>query len=546
MFKGSVGGNIVDVINGKIFKGKLFYEEGVITSVEECSNVGTNYILPGFVDAHVHVESSMVTPVEFSRMAVRHGTIAAVSDPHEIGNVLGVEGVRFMVENGNQTPFKFLFGAPSCVPATPFESSGAMIDDREIENLLKIEGVGFLAEMMNFPGVVHGDPMVMKKLKMAQSKKMKIDGHAPGLSGKDLEKYVKAGITTDHECGSRNEALEKIGLGMKILIREGSGAKNFDELISLMDIAPGSLMFCTDDSHPDELTKGHINELVKRAISAGFNHFDVLRAASLNASLHYGLNIGLLRAHDRADFIVVDSLKEMQVISTYIEGVPVFAKEKTYIPSVDTKIVNAFAKRKISSSDLLVVKSSNRMKVIEAIDGSLITRRGEVLLPDEITEVKSKPEEDLLKIVVVNRYDPDIKPVIGFIRGFGIKHGAISSSIAHDSHHVICVGTSDKAMEESINWIFNRRGGIAVHDGRSIHGLSLPIAGLMTSQPVEVVGKEYMKLTRMIGGLGSSLHAPFMTLSFMALLVIPSLKIGDRGLFDVDRFSFTPLFEPST
>ena len=546
MLHGSVDGNIVDIINGKIFKGKVFYEDGVITSLEESSGVGKNYILPGFVDAHVHVESSMVTPVEFSRMAVKHGTVAAVSDPHEIGNVLGVEGVRFMVDNGKQTPFRFLFGAPSCVPATPFETSGAEIDDKAIENLLDMEGVGFLAEMTNFPGVVCGDPMVLKKLKVARIKNMNVDGHAPGLSGEDLKKYVRAGITTDHECGSKSEALEKIELGMKILIREGRGAKNFDELISLIEIAPGSLMFCTDDSHPDELAKGHINELVKRAISAGYDCFDVLRAASLNASRHYGLNIGLLRLHDKADFIIVDSLEKLNVLSTYIEGIPVYANGKTHIPSVRTKIVNAFAQRQISIPDLRVVKSFDRMKVIEAIDGSLVTRMHEVLLPKDVKEVKSNPEEDLLKIVVVNRYDPAMKPAIGFIRGFGIKQGAITSSIAHDSHHVICVGTSDAAMVESINWVFKKKGGIAVHDGYSIHGLPLPIGGLMTSKSVETVGKEYMELTRISGELGSLLHAPFMTLSFMGLLVIPSLKIGDRGLFDVDRFSFTPLFEKST
>lgn len=512
--------------------------------MEECSSAGNNYILPGFVDAHVHIESSMVTPVEFSRTAVKHGTIAAVSDPHEIGNVLGVEGVRFMVENGKKTPFKFLFGAPSCVPATPFESSGAEITEHDIEYLLKMDGVGFLAEMMNYHGVINDDPVVLKKLKVARNMNMNVDGHAPGLSGDGLKKYVGAGISTDHECESKTEAIEKIGLGMKILIREGSGAKNFEKLISLMNSSPGSLMFCTDDSHPDELVKGHINELVRRAVSLGYDLFNVLRAASLNALQHYGLNIGLLRPRDRADFIIVDNLEDFNVLTTYINGIPVYENGIVGIPSIQTKTINSFTWRKVSLSDLTVEKTSDRMMVMEAIDGALVTRKKIVQLPDAIMEVISNAETDLLKIAVVNRYDPELKPAIGFIKGFGIKQGAIGSSIAHDSHHVICVGTSDRAMVDSINWIFDHRGGIVVHDGNELHGLPLPIAGLMTTEPAEEVGACYQDLTRITKELGSDLHAPFMTLSFMALLVIPSLKIGDRGLFDVDAFSFSPLFLP--
>jgi len=544
MLHGSVDGNIVDIINEKIFKGKIIFKNGKIISVEEFSDAGNKYIIPGFVDAHVHIESSMVTPVEFSRIAVRHGTIAAVSDPHEIGNVLGVEGVKFMVENGSMTPFKFLFGAPSCVPATTFESSGAEINESNIEELLEMNGVGFLAEMMNYPGVINEEPEVIRKIKVARKLKMKVDGHAPGLSGEGLRKYVEAGISSDHECESQKEAIEKIELGMKILIREGSGAKNFEKLIPLMDFYPGSLMFCTDDSHPDELAKGHINELVKRAVFKGYGIFNVLRAASMNAMQHYSLNLGLLRPGDQADFVIVDNLEEINVLATYIDGAPVYKNATVLIPSVSTELVNSFAWRNISMEDLIIVKASNRMMVIEAIDGTLLTRKNIVQLPDAMKEVKSDVEGDILKIAVVNRYDPDLQPAIGFIRGFGINRGAIGSSIAHDSHHVICVGASDQAMVETINWIFNHKGGIAAHDGNELKGLTLPIAGLMTTEPIEKVGTSYLDLNRITIDMGTKLHAPFMTLSFMALLVIPSLKIGDRGLFDVDSFSFSPLFVP--
>jgi len=538
-----VEGNIVDIIQGRIQPGRVVIEGNRIAAIEGMSHKYNRYIIPGFVDAHVHVESSMVTPVEFSRMAVRHGTVAAVSDPHEIANVLGEEGIKFMVENGKKTPFKFLFGAPSCVPATPFETAGAVIDASAIRKILGMEGIGFLAEMMNFPGVVNGDPEVMEKIRVAHAKNVPVDGHAPGLRGERLKKYVNAGITTDHECSSREEALEKIELGMKILIREGSAARNFEELIPLMESFPESLMFCTDDSHPDTLAKGHINQLVMRAISLGYDLFDVLRVASFNAVKHYGLNMGLLKVGDPADFIVVQDLKDFRILDTYIDGVRVYGEGDVHISPVETELKNAFTDRSVTPSEFRVMKQSNRMHVIQAKDGELITQRTLITLKDGEKEVHSDPDHDLLKISVINRYDPEIKPSVGFVSGFGIRHGAMASSIAHDSHHVVCVGVSDRHIAETVRWIFSNRGGIAVHDGNTISGLPLPIAGLMTGDPVKMTGERYLELTRIAGNMGSSLQAPFMTLSFMSLLVIPSLKIGDRGLFDVDAFSFTPLFE---
>jgi adenine deaminase len=541
-----IEGNIVDVIGRTIQPGRIVCDGNKIVRIERKEKKYAQYILPGFVDAHVHVESSMVTPVEFSRMAVRHGSVAAVSDPHEIANVLGEEGVRFMIGNGNQTPFRFLFGAPSCVPATPFEKAGAELDNEAVGRLLEFEGIGFLAEMMNFPGVINGDPGVMKKIEEAKNRNMPVDGHAPGLRGEGLKKYVAAGITTDHECTDREEALEKIRKGMHILIREGSAARNFTELIPLMELYPEKIMFCTDDCHPDQLARGHINELVRRSISLGYDVFDVLRAASFNPVRHYGLDMGLLGVGDPADFIIVNDLKDMGILATYIDGKPVYQEGRVLIPPVRTKTLNAFSERELLLSDLKVKKQPGLIKVIEAKDGALVTGRKLVTLPEKGTEVICDVDNDILKIVVINRYDPAMKPSVGFIRGFGIKKGALASSIAHDSHHVVCVGVSDRHMLETIKWIFSHQGGIAIHDGSHVRGLSLPIAGLMTALPVEKAGDSYRRLTRIATGLGSTLQAPFMTLSFMSLLVIPSLKIGDRGLFDVDSFSFTPLFESSS
>jgi len=545
MSQDQLEGNIVDIIGRKIQPGKIFLEGKRIHHIDTRDQPYDRYIIPGFVDAHVHVESSMVTPVEFSRTAVRHGTVAAISDPHEIANVLGEEGVKFMLENGKQTPFKFLFGAPSCVPATPFETAGAVLDAEAIERLLKLDGVGFLAEMMNFPGVINQDMGIMNKIRVAKSKNKPIDGHAPGLRGEGLRKYVEAGISTDHECTDIDEALEKIKMGMQILIREGSAAKNFSELIPLMKMYPGRLMFCTDDIHPDELAESHINQLVKRSILLGYDLFDVLRAASLNAVKHYGLDMGLLQVQDPADFIVVNNLEEFRVLATYIDGVQVYSDGNVKIPSVPTEEKNSFSERTITQAEFRVVRESDRMHVIQAKDGTLVTGKKLITISVEGSEAHADVEKDLLKISVINRYDPSVKPSVGFITGFGIKQGAIASSIAHDSHHVICVGVSDMHMAETMQWIFSHRGGIAIHDGSNVHGLPLPIAGLMTADPVEKTGNQYLKLSRIAKMLGSSLHAPFMTLSFMALLVIPALKISDRGLFDTDSFSFTPLFERS-
>lgn len=533
--------NLVDIHNNKTYPASIKVLDGIITQIQRINEKVDNYILPGFVDAHVHIESSMVTPVEFSRTAITHGTIGAVSDPHEIANVLGKEGVTFMLENAKNTPMKIVFGAPSCVPATNFESSGAEINVKDIEELLKMDGVEYLSEMMNFPGVIHGIPEVMEKVTLAHQMNVPIDGHAPGLAGEELEKYAQAGITTDHECFSIEEAEEKIGLGMKILIREGSGAKNFDALIPLLERFPDKIMFCTDDLHPDDLLKGHINLLVKRAIEMGFNLYDVIRAGGYNAALHYGMDIGTLQVNDPADFLLVDSLEEWNILKTFINGKEVYSEGVVKIGSINTMISNKFGIYNIKQEEIKVIAKASKLRVIEAINGELVTKSK--IVPTKIVQglAVQDTEFDLLKIAVVNRYK-QARPGIGFIHGFNLKKGAIASSIGHDSHNIICVGVGDLEMTETINWIIDNKGGIAVHNGTEIEGLQLEIAGIMSSGSVLNAARKYHQLTLKAKEIGTTLDAPFMTLAFMALLVIPELKLSDKGLFDGNSFSFTPLF----
>jgi adenine deaminase len=533
--------NLIDIHNREIFPAQIEIEQGRITGISRTGEKCNGYMLPGLIDAHVHIESSMVTPTEFSREAVRHGTVGVVSDPHEIANVLGVEGVTFMVENARQTPLKILFGAPSCVPATPFESSGASIDAQAVKQMLQIPEIGYLSEMMNYPGVVQHDEEVMRKIDAALAQGVPVDGHAPGLTGTALAHYAGAGITTDHECFTYEEAVEKIGQGMHILIREGSGAKNYSALVPLLQEYPEKVMFCTDDLHPDDLVRGHINLLVKKAIAEGYDLFDTLRAASLNAVRHYKLDVGLLRVGDPADFIIVDAPGQMQVQATYINGIPVYRDGKVTIPGISPAVVNKFQIGEINETDLQVKQEGNRMNVIRAIDGELITHavQADPLTVDGM--VQSDTENDILKIVVVNRYNP-APPAVGFIQGFGLQRGALVSSIAHDSHNIICVGTNDQDMVETINWVIRNKGGIALHDGTRVHGLPLEIAGIMSPGSVKNAADKYKELSEKASRLGTRLTAPFMTLAFMALLVIPDLKISDKGLFDGRTFSFIPLF----
>jgi adenine deaminase len=587
-----ITGRLVDILQQNIYPATVTVENGMIQSViplppsdaaaaaaiparpdhsAAASDIGRSlerplhYILPGFIDAHVHIESSLLIPSEFARLAVVHGTVATVSDPHEIANVCGLPGVEFMIRNGHSVPFHFNFGAPSCVPATRFETAGASLDAKKVEELLSRDEIKYLSEMMNFPGVLHKDPEVMEKIAAAKRLGKPIDGHAPGLRGEQAREYIAAGISTDHECFTAEEALDKLQLGMKILIREGSAAKNFDALIGLLNDWPDQMMFCSDDKHPDSLVAGHIDRLCARAVARGIDLFKVLKAACINPVLHYKLESGMLRPGDSADFIVVEDLQHFKVLQTYIKGTLVARTGVSHIASTTL----AASPSPTTASSLLTASPINQFNcnphtpedfaypldkwgeeenveqvyVIEALDGQLITNKLVVPVADTLPahgRLHSNPEKDILKIVVVNRYQPNIPVAKSFIRNFGLKRGALASSVAHDSHNIVAVGVDDDSICRAVNLIIAQQGGLSCVDPAPASAeliLPLPVAGLMSMDDGYSVATAYTAIDHLAKGLGCTLAAPFMTLSFMALLVIPHLKLSDLGLFDGDKFA---------
>lgn len=537
----TIEGNIVDVINESIFPGEITVEQDSIKSIEEKPVKKNHYIIPGLIDAHVHIESSMLVPTEFARLAVVHGTVGTVSDPHEIANVNGEEGINFMLRNGGKVPFHFNFGAPSCVPATPFETAGAVLDSEKVHQLLKDEQIGYLSEMMNFPGVLNGDEEVYKKIKAAQKEGKPVDGHAPGLKGEGAQKYAEAGIQTDHECFTIEEARDKLNAGMHIIIREGSAAKNFEALYPLLNEAPDRIMFCSDDKHPDDLMKGHINDLLKRSVEKGIPSMKALRAATLNPVKFYSLPTGLLRAGDPATFAVVNNLEEFRVKQTYIKGEKLAETGKSHLKNLPEWPVNKFDCDPVTLEDLTMNAEKSHANVIEVEDGQIMTGHGVHPIKSENGQAISDPENDILKMVVVNRYDK--APVSkAFVKNIGLKDGAIASSIAHDSHNIIATGSSDEYLKEAINLLIENQGGISVVSGNSQEALPLPVAGLMTTEDGYETGKKYEKLDQLAKKAGSTLTAPYMTLSFLGLLVIPHLKLSDKGLFNVDKFDFEEVF----
>lgn len=536
----SLSGQIVDLVHSRIFPGKITVTDQKITEIIELPEAEKRYIMPGFIDAHIHIESSMVPPSEFGRMAVCHGTVAAVCDPHEIANVMGVEGIDYMIRSGKRGHFKFYFGAPSCVPATPFETSGFTLDAHAIEQLMARDDIHYLAEMMNYPGVLADDPEILEKLEAAKKNGKPIDGHAPMVTGDDIRKYVGAGISTDHECNAVEDALERIKLCMKIQIREGSAAKNFEALIPLMAQYPEMLMFCSDDKHPDDLVKGHINQLVKRALQKGYKLMDVLRAASMNAVKHYHLDVGLLQKGDDADFIVVDNLNDFNVMQTYIRGRLLAENGMSLMQRRKEEAINNFHAVPIEVEALRVPDEGKRIKVIACMDGNLISNT--IIATPKVVDgnLVSDTTRDLLKMVVLNRYAPT-KPAIGFINNIGLKRGAIATSVAHDSHNIVAVGCSDEDIARAINLLIYTKGGMVACSETEFALLPLPVAGLMSLEEGARVAADYERAAALAHDFGCGLHSPFMTLSFMALLVIPELKLSDKGLFDVMQFGFTPL-----
>jgi adenine deaminase len=533
-----IQGQIIDIEEKKIYSGRISFDGNGISKIEhDDHNIG-QYILPGFIDAHVHIESSMLTPAEFARLAVPHGTVATVSDPHEIANVMGIEGVKYMIENSSTVNFKVFFGAPSCVPATRFETAGAVITPEDIEILFRDYSLKYLSEMMNWPGVLNKDPEVMQKIAIARKYGVPVDGHAPGLVGENAIKYINSGISTDHECYRLEEAIHKLKNGMKVIIREGSAARNFEELYKIIFDYPDQVMFCSDDKHPDELVEGHINILVKRALLKGADLFDVLKIACTNPVNHYDLDVGRLKEGDPADFIVVDDLRQFNVLQTYINGQLVAEKGRSLIPRVESSIINHFSVESKSPNDFSVKPAGEEMPVIEARDQQIVTGRSS-FVPEKDSNgfVAIDIKQDILKITVVNRYSEE-KPAVGFIRNFGLKDGAIASSVAHDSHNIIAVGVSDEHIARAVNLIIEHKGGISAVSKNKETILPLPVAGLLSNEDGYKVAERYKALDRAAKDLGSNLSSPFMTLSFMALLVIPSLKLSDKGLFDGEKFDF--------
>jgi len=538
-----ISGHIVDVLNRKHFLGTLYIKNRQILRIKKDPKVkNRQLIMPGFVDAHIHIESSLLPPVEFARLAVVHGTVATVSDPHEIANVLGIKGVEYMIKDGKRTPFNFCFGAPPCVPATTFETSGASLPLKDVKTLLKRKDIGFLSEVMNFPGVLNKEPDLLEMIAFAKSLGKPVDGHAPGLRGLDAHNYAAAGISTDHECISLEEAKDKLKAGMKILIREGSAARNFDSLISLLESDAQNCMFCCDDLHPDILVQSHIDSHIRRALDYGLDPFDVLSCASVNVVKHYGLNVGLLQEGDSADFVIVDSLENFKVQATYLKGQVVAKNGKSLLPRKKSKIVNLFKTRKKKPEDFKVIAKPGKIKIIQALDGKIMTTS--FITQPKVADgyVVSDLSKDILKIAVINRYSNKVPISVGFIRGFGLIDGAFASSVAHDSHNVIVVGVSDEAMAKAANLVIENRGGLSVVGKNRSEVLSLPIAGLMSADKGELVAKQYLRCDALTKRLGSMLRAPFMTLSFMALLVIPDLKLSDKGLFSGKKWMFETLF----
>ena len=535
-----VNGKLIDIKNREIYNASIVVKKNKIESIKRLNENINNlpYILPGFIDAHVHIESSMLTPTEFARLAVAHGTVATVSDPHEIGNVLGVKGVEFMIENSKLSPFKFYFGAPSCVPATSFETSGASITVSDVDYLLQKPEILYLAEMMNWPGVLNKDLEVISKIRLAQKYNKPVDGHAPGLLGEQAKQYIDAGITTDHECFTYDEARNKLDNGMKVIIREGSAAKNFEALIELLDTDYLNIMFCSDDKHPDSLIEGHINELVKRALNKGLGLFKVLQVACLNPIKHYNLDVGQLRVGDDADFITIDNLNSFNVTNTYIKGQHVAQNGKSLLHNIPSLHPNNFKVEKKAENEFKQKNTTEIIPVIEVIDGELITNRLNLKAKVENGLNVSDISRDILKITVVNRYNINAKPSISFIKNFGLKNGAIASSVGHDSHNIICIGVDDVSMTKAINLIIEAKGGISAVSNSSSMLLELPIGGLMTDKDGYEIANQYIMIDKMVKEMGCDLTAPFMSLSFMALLVIPSLKLSDLGLFDGMKFQF--------
>jgi adenine deaminase len=533
-----VEGQLVDVVNGKVVPSGVVMEGGKFTEIVTLAEAPNRYLLPGFIDSHIHIESSQLCPSRFAEASVPHGTTAVVSDPHEIANVLGVKGIDLMLEDASNVPLRIFLTAPSCVPATQYERSGATIGVAEIESMLKDPRFVGLGEVMDVQGVLRDDPGIIAKIKAAKAFWKGIDGHCPGLVGNDLVKYINAGMRTDHESITADEAEEKYFLGMWIQVREGSASR---DLRSLMPFAKThECMLVSDDLRAKDLVNGHLDVLLRKAVALGMPPMHAIRAVTAWPAWHYNLPGGSVAVGRTADLVVVDDLRNFNVRQVFIagrlvaeDGVPLFLAEPR------TNGLGILPRGLVGEDMLLPAKGEKvSVKVIEAFpdrieSGSLITE-----LPVRDGRVRAMPDQDVLHIALVNRY-VDERPVLGFIKGFGLKRGAMATSVAHDSHHLLAVGASPDDMAKAIN-VVSRSGGFAVCEENEVSTLPLEVAGLMSTSPARVVAQIENDLVELLVGMGCRLPAPFMTLSFQSLLVVPELKIGDRGLFDTRRMEVVP------
>jgi adenine deaminase len=538
-----IEGNLVDVVREAVFPARIETSHGIITLIERVDKEFRDFLVPGLIDAHIHIESSLLSPSRFAEAAVPHGTTAVIADPHEIANVLGLEGIDYMVRDAAAVPLRFYFTAPSCVPATPFETSGAVLGPREVEKLLERDNFIALGELMNYPGAIRGDPDVIAKIDVARRLRKPVDGHCPLLSGEPLRAYVGLGISTDHECTTAAEALEKHALGMRVMVREGSVSKDLEALAPFA--RDHEFLLVSDDLLLPDLLRGHLDRSLAAAVSLGIDPFRALRAATINPARHYGLPLGLLEAGRMADIVRVADLGSFRILEVYIGGRRAAGQGRPTFVARPEPLPGRLSVRERSPRDFAVRASGPSAKVrsIGLVKDSLLTQSLKATLSVEDGLVMPDADRDILRIAVVNRYR-DAPVANGFVTGFGLKDGAIAGSVAHDSHNIIAVGAGAGDVADAVNRVIREGGGFsACASGRGAI-LPLPVAGLMSAEPAAAVGETLDRLHAMAEAQGSTIPRPFMAMSFLSLLVIPSLKIGDRGLFDVDAFRFVEAVLP--
>jgi adenine deaminase len=511
-------------------------------------DVDSRYVAPGFIDSHVHIESSMACVAEFARAVLVHGTTTVAADPHEIANVLGSAGIEYMLQSAEHQPMNLYFTLPSCVPATDMETSGARLTAEDLRPFLRKEKIVALAEMMNYPGVLMRDPAVLSKITTARQQKKPVDGHAPGLKGRKLHAYIAAGVQSDHECTTEQEAREKLAAGMVIMIRQGTGAKNLQALLPAINATTSRrMMWCTDDRHPNDLIQeGHIDSIVREAIQSGLDPHLAIQMATLNPADYFGLShLGAIAPGRQADLVVFSDIKKPVIEQVYCQGILTAenGKIRAEVQFPATGTVAPAMHIDVQNVDFSMPAEQGRIRVIEIVSDQLITRQRIEATPVKNHQAVSEPSKDLLKIAVVERHRGTGNIGRGYIKGFGLKQGALASSVAHDSHNIIVVGTADEDMQAALEAVVEMGGGLAaVSNGRLLAGLALPIAGLMSLEPVRTVRDQLERLIEIAHELGTTLQDPFMTLSFMALPVIPELKLTDMGLIDVSKFEVVPLF----